>query len=44
MDVKSTFLIGILEEEIYVHQPPGYGVEGNKDKFYRLKKALYRLK
>ena len=40
MDVKSTFLNGILEEEIYVQQPPGYEV----DKVYRLKKALYGLK
>ncbi|MCY6524956.1 reverse transcriptase domain-containing protein, partial [Actinobacillus pleuropneumoniae] len=44
MDVKSAFLNGILEEEIYVQQPPGYDVESNEEKVYRLKKALYGLK
>ena len=44
MDVKSAFLNGILEEEIYVQQRPGYEVEGKEDKIYRLKKVLYRLK
>ena len=44
MDVKSTFLNGILEEEIYVQQPPGYEVEGNEDKVYGLKKELYGVK
>ena len=44
MDVKSTFLNGILEEKIYVQQPLGYEVEGKEDKFYRLKNALCGLK
>jgi len=44
MDVKSTFLNGILDEEIYVQQPPCYEVEGKEDKVYRLKKALYGVK
>ena len=44
MDVKSTFLNGILKEEVYVDQPPGYTVKGHEDKVYKLKKALYGLK
>ena len=44
MDVESSFLNGILEEEVYVEQPPGYIVKGHEDKVYKLKKALYGLK
>eukprot|EP00253_Pinus_taeda_P019129 PITA_19129 len=44
MDVKSTFLNGVLKEEVYVAQPPGYEVEGQEDKVYRLRKALYGWK
>ena len=44
MDFKSAFFNGILEEEIYVQQPPRYEVECKEDKFYRLKKVLYGLK
>jgi hypothetical protein len=44
MDVKSTFLNGNLEEEVYVEQPQGYAVPGQEDKVYILKKTLYRLK
>ena len=44
IDGKSTFLNGVLEEEVYVEQPPGYEVEGVEDKVYHLKKALYGLK
>ncbi|PKI72950.1 hypothetical protein CRG98_006650 [Punica granatum] len=44
MDVKSAFLNGNLEEEVYVEQPPGFVVAGQEEKVYRLKKALYRLK
>jgi hypothetical protein len=44
MDVKSTFLNGYLEEEVYVQQPPGYEVKGQEDKVYRLEKEIYGLK
>ena len=44
MDVKSTFLNGVLKEEVYVEQPPGYEIEGQEHKVCKLKKALYRLK
>ncbi|KAK3024990.1 hypothetical protein RJ639_044367 [Escallonia herrerae] len=44
MDVKSVFLNGYLEEEVYNEQPPGYIKKGQEDKVYRLKKALYGLK
>ena len=44
MDVKSAFLNGHLEEEIFVEQPEGFVVHGQEEKVYRLKKALYGLK
>jgi len=44
MNVKSTFLNGILKEEVYVEQPMGYVVKGQEDKVLKLKKALYGLK
>ena len=44
LDVKSAFLNGELEEEVYVEQPQGYIVKGKEDMVYRLRKALYGLK
>ena len=44
MDVKSTFLNGVLKEEVYVEQPPSYEIEGQDHKVCKLKKALYGLK
>eukprot|EP00253_Pinus_taeda_P030395 PITA_30395 len=44
MDVKSTFLNGVLKEEVYVEKPPGYEVDGQEHKVCKLKKALYGLK
>ncbi|GAA0164082.1 transmembrane signal receptor [Lithospermum erythrorhizon] len=44
MDVKSAFLNGIVQEEVYVEQPKGF-IDGDRpDYMYRLKKALYGLK
>lgn len=44
LDVKSTFLNGLLEEDIYVEQPEGFTVSGEEEKVYKLIKALYGLK
>ena len=44
MDVKSVFLNGYLEEEVYVEKPQGFEVEGKENNVYKLKKTLYGLK
>jgi hypothetical protein len=44
MDVKSAFLNGVLEEEVYVRQSPGFVSEKYPHRVYKLKKALYGLK
>jgi len=44
MEIKSSFLNGVLKEEVYVVQLPGYEIEGQEDKLYQLKKDLYGLK
>ena len=44
LDVKSAFLNGPLEEEVYTRQPPGYEKIGMEDKVMKLNKALYGLK
>jgi hypothetical protein len=44
MDVKSTFLNGFLEEEIYIEQPMSYEVKGHENKVLKLNKVLYGLK
>ncbi|GKV36358.1 hypothetical protein SLEP1_g44499 [Rubroshorea leprosula] len=43
-DVKSAFLNGWLEEDVYVEQPEGFIVQGKEGKVYKFKKALYGLK
>jgi hypothetical protein len=44
MDVKSTFLNGEIEEEVYIEQPEGFQLSENADYVCKLKKALYGLK
>jgi hypothetical protein len=43
MDVKSAFLNAVLEEEVYVRQPPEFESEKYLHRVYKLRKALYGL-
>ena len=44
LDVKSAFLYGVLDEEIYMEQPEGFKVKGQERKVLRLRRAIYGLK
>ena len=44
MDVKSAFLNGNLEEEVYIEQPNGFLLKEDSNAVCKLKKALYGLK
>ena len=44
MDVKTTFLNGMIEKEVYIEQPQGFEVKDRRTHLCKLKKALYGLK
>ena len=44
MDVKTAFLNGVIEEEVYIEQPQGFEVEDKRTHVCKLKKALYGIK
>ena len=44
LDVKTAFLFGKLDEEIYMEQPEGFVVKGKEKKVCQLRKAIYGLK
>ena len=44
MDVKTAFLNGVIEEEVYIEQPQGFVIYGKESHVCKLKKALYGLK
>ena len=44
MDVKTTFLNGVIEEEVYIEHPPKFETHDKKTHVCILKKALYGLK
>jgi hypothetical protein len=44
MDVKTTFLNGVIKEEVYIEQPQVFEVENKESHVCKLKKALYGLK
>ena len=44
MGVKTAFLNGDLEEEVYIEQPEGFVLPGNEKKVCKLVKSFYGLK
>jgi hypothetical protein len=44
MDVKTSFLNGAIEEEVYIEQPQGFAVHSRDTHVCRLKKSMYGLK
>ena len=44
VDVKTAFLYGELDEELFMEQPEGFAIKGQEHKVFRLKCALYMLR
>jgi hypothetical protein len=44
MDVKTAFLNGDVEQEVYIEQPKGFVIHGKESHVCKLKKALYGFK
>ena len=44
LDVENVFLHGILEEEVYMRQPPGFENANSPNSIYKLDKAIVGLK
>ena len=44
LDIKTAFLYGKLNEELYMEQPEGFKLKGQEYKVMRLKRAIYGLK
>jgi hypothetical protein len=44
IDVKNVFLNGVIQEEVYVRQPPGFKNPKYPNRVLKLSKALYGLK
>ena len=44
MDVKTSFIDGVVEEEVYVEYPLGFETRDRKTRVCKLNKALYGLK
>jgi hypothetical protein len=44
MDVKNTFLNGVIQKEVFVRQPPSFENPKYPNRVYKLSKALYGLK
>ena len=44
MDVKTVFLNGVIEEEVYIEKPEGFEIFSSESHVCRLKRALYGLK